>query len=177
MTSVVIDPEINEIVLFVNEPVADAGDVFAFDEPAAGEIAVWVTNPTAPWQNAIKGKTIGDLEIATLKGEETLENKTLVVYTEAEGELTGTTPEISNAGGSFLTWELTDASTPTIALDDGQSVSLHIDAGTNSITWPADVLWIVGETPALDPDHITVIELWAVGGDVYGALAGVAYAA
>lgn len=128
--------------------------------------------------------TVGD---ATLVGTETLTNKTLTApvlttptinsgYTEQVFAVTGTMPALSPANGSIQTWALTGNSAPTVgSWANGQSMTLMIDDGTAmTINWGVlGVNWIGGSAPTLDPLYYTIIELWKVGGIIYGALVGV----
>lgn len=94
--------------------------------------------------------------------------------TETSAALTGTTPTISPANGTILTWTLTANSSPTDGLSNNQAVTLLIDDGTAyTITWPS-VTWKTdgGAAPTLNTTGVTVIVLWQVGGVLYGARVG-----
>jgi hypothetical protein len=63
----------------------------------------------------------------------------------------------------------------------GESVTLMVlDGSTYTLTWTdatfggSGVVWVGGAAPALDTTKYTVVELWKVGGQVYGALVGAA---
>jgi hypothetical protein len=88
--------------------------------------------------------------------------------------VTGTTPAIDPANGGIQTWALSGNSTPTDSLDDGESVTLHIDDGTAyTITWTSLVNeWIGGSAPDLPTTGYAVIELWKVNTTVYAAAMG-----
>ena len=88
--------------------------------------------------------------------------------------ITGTTPVLDPANGTVQTWTLSGASTPTDGLSNGESMVILIDDGGDyTITWPSTT-WIGGSAPTLDTANETVVELWKVGGTLYGALVGVA---
>lgn len=95
-------------------------------------------------------------------------------YTETIFTVTGTTPALSPANGTIQTWTLSGASTPTAGTwTAGQSVTLQVTAGANSVTWTSvGVTWVGGTPPTLSTTLTTVIELWKVGTVVYGALVG-----
>lgn len=131
--------------------------------------------------------------VVTTTGTQTLANKTLTSptinagiasgltlndgYTEEIFAVTGTTPVLSPTNGSIQTWTLSGASTPTAGTwADGQSITLMIDDGTaNTINWSSvGVTWKTnaGSAPALLTTGFTVIQLWRVGGVIYGARVG-----
>ncbi len=63
----------------------------------------------------------------------------------------------------------------------GESVTLMVlDGSAYTLTWTdatfggSGVVWVGGTAPTLDTTKYTVIELWKVGGQVYGALVGAA---
>lgn len=87
--------------------------------------------------------------------------------------LSGTTPALSAANGAIQTWTLTANSTPTDSLSNGDSILLKILDGTAyTITWPT-MEWIGGTAPTLDTAEDNWIELWKVGGVLFGASVGV----
>jgi len=53
-----------------------------------------------------------------------------------------------------------------------------LDGTSYALTWTdatfggSGVVWVGGTAPTLDATKYTVIELWKVGGQVYGALVG-----
>ncbi len=102
---------------------------------------------------------------------------TINSYTEIVFAVTGTAPALSPLNGTIQTWALTGSSTPTaLGFSDGQSMTLMIDDGSAytinwtsmSITWKTDS----GSAPTLNTAGYTVIELWKVGGVLYGARVG-----
>lgn len=114
----------------------------------------------------------GDLTIAALSGV-TLNDG----YTEEVYIVSGTTPALSPSNGSIQTWTLTASSAPTSGTwGSGQSVTLMIDDGSAyAITWTSmSITWKTGAgtAPTLNTTGYTVIELWKVGGVLYGARVG-----
>lgn len=94
-------------------------------------------------------------------------------YTEQVFALSGATPAIVGTNGSIQTWTLPSNSTPTSSLTTGQSITLMITAGAFTITWPS-VTWKTGAgtAPTLQTSGVTAIQLWNVGGVLYGARVG-----
>lgn len=86
--------------------------------------------------------------------------------------LSGTTPSIDPANGTIQTWTLSGVSTPTEAIENGQSVTLMINDGTAyTITWPTTT-WVGGSAPTLPTSGYAVIVLWQVAGTLYGVHVG-----
>ena len=103
--------------------------------------------------------------------------KFLNSYTEQVFAVTGTTPALSPTNGTIQTWTLSGNSTPTAGTwANGQSLTLMVLDGTAfTITWTSvAVTWTGGSAPTLDTTKQNVIELWKVGGVVYGASVGAA---
>lgn len=95
-------------------------------------------------------------------------------YVETVFALTGTIPALDPANGGMQTWTLTGNSTPTDALQNGESLTLLIDDGTAfSITWPS-VVWKtnLGAAPTLQTTGVTGVVLWKTAGVLYGARIG-----
>jgi hypothetical protein len=98
-------------------------------------------------------------------------------YTEQVFAVTGTTPALSPTNGSIQTWTLSGNSTPTSGTwANGQSLTLMVDDGTAfTITWTSlAVTWETnaGTAPTLSITGYTVIQLWKVGGVIFGARVG-----
>lgn len=99
-------------------------------------------------------------------------------YTETVYTISGTTPALSPGNGSVQTWTLTGASTPTAhdSWVNGQSITLMVDDGSAySIIWTSlPVTWKTGSglAPSLNTTNLTAIQLWKVGGVIYGARVG-----
>lgn len=90
--------------------------------------------------------------------------------------------EIDPKNGNIQLITLGDNRTPKATnFKDGQSVTLMVlDGSAYTITWTdatfggSGVVWVGGSAPTLDTTKYTVIELWKVGSQVYGALVGAA---
>lgn len=98
-------------------------------------------------------------------------------FDETVFAISGTTPALSPANGTIQTWTLSGNSTPTSGTwNDGEAMTLMVLDGTAfTITWTSlSVTWVGGSAPSLDTTKQNVIELWKVGGVVYGALVGAA---
>lgn len=81
--------------------------------------------------------------------------------------LTGTTPEISNAGGvTIWEWTLSGASTPTSGLNDGESCTVFITPGANAINWASFNVGDAG-APPLTNGKVTVVVCYCVGAVSY----------
>lgn len=100
------------------------------------------------------------------------------VYTITDGAAF----EIDPGNGSIQLLTLAANRTPQAThFAAGESITLMIiDVTASTLTWthntfgPSGVAWIGGSAPALSTTATTVIELWKVGGQVYGALVGMA---
>jgi hypothetical protein len=120
-----------------------------------------------------------------LDASPTLTNSTFTGFVETVFAVTGTTPALTPTNGTIQTWTLSGASTPTSGTwTAGASMTLQVTAGANSITWTSatfgtgGVKWVgasaPGSPPTLSSTAISIIELWKVGSQVYGAFVGVA---
>ena len=76
------------------------------------------------------------------------------------------------------TWTLNTGSisgdrTPSDSIAAGQSMLLMLDDGdgTDAVSWPT-MTWVGGSAPTLATSGYTVIELWKVGGTLYGSHVG-----
>jgi hypothetical protein len=117
---------------------------------------------------------------------QTLSNKTLTGTTETVYAITdGAAFEINPANGGIQTITLGANRTPKgTSFAAGQSVTLMVTASTYTLTWtdttfgPSGVKWVgpsaAGSAPTLSTSAISIIELWEVGSQVYGAFVGVA---
>lgn len=95
------------------------------------------------------------------------------VYAVVDAAGVALTPQ----NGTIQTWTLGASRTPTSGTwNDGESMTMMINDGSaRTITWTTiGVTWVGGAAPTLDTTKLTVIELWKVGGIVYGALVGAA---
>ena len=120
---------------------------------------------------------------------QTLTNKTLTdpvitgailedVYTITDGAAF----EIDPGNGSIQLITLGASRTPKATnFANGESVTLMVlDGSGYALTWTdstfggSGVVWVGGTAPTLDATKYTVIELWKIAGQVYGALVGAA---
>jgi hypothetical protein len=92
-----------------------------------------------------------------------------VVYTISDGA----SVDLNPTNGTIQLWALGATRTPTANnFSAGQSMTLMINDGSAyTINWPS-VTWVGGSAPTLATTGNTVIELWKVGGNIYGALVG-----
>jgi hypothetical protein len=89
---------------------------------------------------------------------------------------------LSPVNGSIQLWTLGASRTPKVwGWDSGQSITLMIDDGSGfTITWtdisfgPSGVIWESdgGTAPTLATSGYTVVVLWKVGAQIYGARVG-----
>jgi hypothetical protein len=133
--------------------------------------------------------TIEGVQIVTASNSLSLTNKTLTdpiivgaiqedVYTISDGAAF----EIDPGNGSIQLITLGADRTPKgTNFAAGESVTLMVlDGSASTLTWTdttfgtSGVTWVSGSAPTLDTTKYTVIELWKVGSQVYGALVGVA---
>jgi hypothetical protein len=117
---------------------------------------------------------------------QTLSNKTLTGTTETVYAITdGAAFEINPANGGIQTITLGANRTPKgTSFAAGQSVTLMVTASTYTLTWTdttfgaSGVKWVgasaAGSAPTLSTSAISIIELWKVSSQVYGAFVGVA---
>ena len=86
----------------------------------------------------------------------------------------GASVDINPANGTIQLWTLAANRTPTAAsFTAGQSVTLMINSGANTVTWTTiGVTWVGGTAPTLVSTGYNVIILWEVGTTVYGASIG-----
>jgi len=89
--------------------------------------------------------------------------------------------EINPANGGIQTITLGASRTPKgTSFTAGQSVTLMITAGAFTLNWTdttfgtSGVRWVGGAAPTLSTTLISIIELWKVGTQVYGASVGIA---
>jgi len=127
-----------------------------------------------------------DSSVATLTGIQNLSNKTILGTKETIFAITDAAAfEINPANGGIQTITLGANRTPKgTNFTAGQSVTLMVTAGANTLTWTdttfgtSGVKWIgataPGSAPTLSTTAISIIELWEVGTQVYGAFVGVA---
>lgn len=120
---------------------------------------------------------------------QTLTNKTLTdpaiigaIKEDVYAITDGAAFEIDPSNGTIQTITLGNNRTPKATnFAAGESVTLMVlDGSAYTLTWTdttfgtSGVVWVGGTAPTLDTTKYTVIELWKVGSQVYGALVGAA---
>lgn len=91
--------------------------------------------------------------------------------------LSGASPELNPNNGTVHVWVLSAASTPTVSMWQGQSLTLFIDPTASSypVTWDnvatADK-WVGGGVPTLVSDNLNVIVLSKPQNTVYASYMG-----
>lgn len=136
------------------------------------------------------GLTVGSYaEMVGTTNTQTLSGKTLtdptIIGAIAEDIFTitdGAAFEIDPGNGSIQLVTLGANRTPKATnFAAGESVTLMVlDGAAYTLTWTdttfgtSGVVWVGGTAPTLDTTKYTVIELWQVGSQVYGALVGAA---
>jgi len=127
-------------------------------------------------QKAIpSGVVVGTTDTQTLSAK-TLTGTKETVFTITDGAAF----EIDPANGGIQTITLGASRTPKgTNFTEGSSVTLMVNDGTAyTLTWTdatfgaSGVIWVGGTAPTLATTGFTVIELWEVGTQVYGALVG-----
>ena len=158
---------------------------FTFDDDRVDSNGRWVMNngstysltggATYTWDlYKWKASNIPDSSTAVqTTTTQTLENKTLDDYAELTSTRTENTGTfLVNASLAHIHNITTSVnSNATVSIDDGQSVTLHITAGTNTVNFNT-ISWIGGSAPTLSTSGATVIEFWKIGTTIYGAAVG-----
>jgi hypothetical protein len=125
-------------------------------------------------------------DVPTLNQNTTGTSAGLTITRETVFAITdGAAFEINPANGGIQTITLGANRTPKgTSFTAGQSVTLMITAGAFLITWtdttfgPLGIKWVgvssPGGFPTLSTSAISIVELWKVGSQVYGAFVGIA---
>ncbi len=175
-----------------------SGDITAYDAntgaltvdinyiSGSGTASAWTVSLSAPV--AVSGS--GD--IVTTTETQTLTNKTLTAPALTDPAITGAIIEdvftitdgaafeIDPGNGTIQLVTLGASRTPKATnFAAGESVTLMVDDGSAyTLTWTdatfgaSGVVWVGGAAPTLATTGYTVIELWKVSSQVYGALVG-----
>jgi hypothetical protein len=130
----------------------------------------WTTLVDPSSTQTLSGKTLTDPAIIGTIMED--------VFTITDGAAF----EIDPGNGSIQLITLGANRTPKATnFSAGESVTMMVlDGSAYTITWTdstfggSGVVWVGGSAPSLDTTKYTVIELWKVSTQVYGALVGVA---
>ena len=136
-----------------------------------GRLAVGLTASTYSAQ-ALEGHTHSALTDPVITG---------AIQEDVHTITDGAAFEIDPGNGSIQLLTLTASRTPKATnFAAGESVTLMVlDGSAYTLTWSdstfgtSGVAWIGGSAPALSTTAFTVIELWKIGSQVYGALVGV----
>lgn len=152
------------------------------DSPQLAAINVGHASDTTVSRLSAGKLGVEGVEVILATGAQTLTDKTL-----AEPTITGTIKEtvypipdaagynIDPSNGSVQVWTLGANRTPVAtSFNAGEGITLMItDGAAYTITWTTvGVTWIGGSPPTLHPTAYTVIELWRVGGTIYGKHVG-----
>ena len=159
------------------------------DSPQFTAIELGHASDTTLARSAAGQVTIEGVQVATASNSMTLTGKTLTdpviigAITEDIYAITdGAAFEVDPSNGTIQTITLGASRTPKATdFAAGESVTLMVDDGSAStLTWTdatfgtSGVIWVGGTAPTLNTTKYTVIELWKVGSQVYGALVGAA---
>jgi len=154
---------------------------YSFNLPSVGGDAdAWGTLLNSNWStlDAILNGTGSDIVIdgltadgLTLTGTVSLGIAGKVTETVYTAGSSGTI-NIDPANGTIQTIAMTGNVTITESLADGEFVTLRITSvGSDTVTWPA-MQWMFGNEPSLDSTNTNWIQLWQVGGTLYGSYIG-----
>jgi hypothetical protein len=121
-------------------------------------------------------------DVPTLNQNTTGTSAGLTITKETVFAITdGAAFEINPANGGIQTITLGANRTPKgTNFTAGQSVTLMVTAGAFTLTWTdttfgtSGVKWVGGAAPTLSTTLISIVELWKVGTQVYGAFVGAA---
>lgn len=157
---------------------------FSFSMPTVGADAdSWGTLLNGNW-SSLDSILNGDGASIVIDGY-TVDGLTLtgVVSLEIAGPVTETTYGLASSGavtvspanGTIQTIAMTGDITLSDSLSNGQFVTLKITSvGSNTITWPT-MDWVFGEEPDLDATNTNWVQLWKVGGTLYGSFIGFSF--
>lgn len=159
---------------------------YSFNLPAiGGDADQWGTKLNNNWSSLASilsaGGSAGGANILNLD-DYTADGMTLtgVVSIDIDGSITEEvytagdtgTVNINPANGTIQTIEMTGDVTITSSLATGQFVTLRITSvGTDSVTWPT-MEWLFGNAPTLSTGNTNWVQLWNVGGTLYGSYIG-----
>ena len=96
-------------------------------------------------------------------------------FTENVFTITDGSVALSPSNGTIQVWTLGASRTPTAGnWANGESITLFINDGSAfTVTWTSvGVVWLGGTAPSLHTTAWTIIELFKVGGAIYGTLVG-----
>lgn len=104
---------------------------------------------------------------ATANSFDLLDGPELKRYKET---VAASTNAIDRAAGGIQTFTMTAPTTFTLALENGESLILHLSGGdVYAPTWPT-MIWVGGSAPTLTA--IDAVTFWKVDGTLFGAYVG-----
>lgn len=142
------------------------GIVTSYDS-TTGSLVVGVLSASGSGTQA--AWTISPATIVSFDGQTYTDLRLSGKITETIYSLSGTA--INPANGSIQTKTLAANTTFTESLASGNSLVLHITAGSYTVTWPT-MTWLWGSAPTLPASGQGVIVLWKVGSTLFGVYAG-----
>ena len=158
---------------------------YSFNLPAiGGDADAWGTKLNNNWTSLDSilyaggggGGTVLNLDNYSADGL----TLTGVVSIDVDGSIT---EEVHSAGatgtidldpdnGTIQTVDMTGDVTFTSSLTTGQFVTVRITSvGSNSVTWPT-MEWMFGQSPSLNATATNWVQIWNVGGSLYGSFIG-----
>ena len=158
---------------------------YSFNLPAiGGDADQWGTKLNNNWtslDSLLYAGGGGDSTVINLD-DYTADGMTLtgVVSIDIDGDITeevftaadSGTIDIDPANGTIQTIDMTGDVEITSSLTTGQFVTLRITSvGTDSVTWPS-MQWLFGSSPTLSSGNTNWVQLWNVGGTLYGSYIG-----
>lgn len=174
-------------LLYSKDDAGTESSLVVGDNPQLTTIELGHASDTTLARSAAGKVTIEGVEITTVSNTQTLTNKTLTdpaitgailedVYTITDGAAF----EIDPGNGTIQLITLGANRTPKATnFAAGESVTLMVADGTAyTLTWTdttfgtSGVTWVGGTAPTLAATGYSVIELWKVGSQVYGANVG-----
>lgn len=149
-------------------PALATGDVvnYIIDLGKAVEVGSYTETDTLATVTARGASTTADITVGSIDI-----NGEIVEQTDNATSVSGSTA-LDPANGTIQRKTLSGTTTFTDSLANGESVTLHLVAGSNSVTFPTTE-WPDGTAPTPDTTNETVIQFWKINSTLYGALVGV----
>lgn len=155
---------------------------FSFNLPSVGGDAnQWGTKLNSNWTSldTILNGGGADINIDGLTADGL--TLTAVVSIDIDGAITeeihsagaSGTISISASNGTIQTIAMTGNVTIDDGLSNGQFVTLQLTSvGSDTVTWPGGMEWVYGSAPSLHATNDNWVQLWKVGGTLYGSFVG-----
>ena len=152
----------------VFSPALATGDVvnYIIDLGKAVEIGSYTETDTLQSVTDRGATTTADITVGSIDI-----NGEIVEQTDNATGVSGSTA-LDPANGTIQRKTLSGTTTFTDSLANGESITLHLVAGSNSVTFPTTE-WPGGTAPTPDTTNETVIQFWKINNTLYGALVGV----